>query len=671
MDLQLNIVRFKQETIADHDYFLELIQTEGLDSFRKPDPEMEEASAALSKLFGQDLPAHSAITVTMDSSDVELRENLALLACFHGLVVFIGTTDILVNATGIHASSDGVSTIRNCMGTTWRQVSRPMLDRAFEDALRLPVSEQTWIQVINFGADIQSYGRDMSMRLLADGQFEMMWASLPPEATQPVFRRLTVDTYEEARELLLSFSDHNPVIEELAWEPLLPPAPKPILDPSTRHETPWRRLDAVKELPAGVMVRLHKWPTFSLTYGRNAQGQWTARIYDNLGTDNVQTFDIADEVIAVAEHYLDGNGEMISTVFPDSSFSDPAPYTTVTAMELPEREEQWTEASICMMHRIRADHNGEPSPRMQKYIERINTKLGSEILLAEEQVEAQALTRLLIPADVRTVTIERLTHLAQDYGISLVVDDSLALYNPSGKPLPGAESCQLKLLADKLYVNTWEVATSSSVLEAGLRLFTGWRLEVRSGSQVDFQERYTLETTYTGDNVSLDLVTPDGNLHEISSIPLPLALDLIVEFTYSPAQLVDKVNWQNQKSSSDIPEEERFMVNATVFGSAAYLFNDDLLEAVRQDGFPEVGAWVAAFDRIVPGDYYQVDRVEPSETGAARYLVEWGHNNGEEENFQMLLEDIDEALSLLERFVKGDRAEFEALPWTRRVEQQH
>mgnify|MGYP007116432783 FL=1 len=113
------------------------------------------------------------------------------------------------------------------------------------------------------------------------------------------------------------------------------------------------------------------------------------------------------------------------------------------------------------------------------------------------------------------------------------------------------------------------------------------------------------------------------------------------------------------------------MVNATVFGSAAYLFNDDLLEAVRQDGFPEVGAWVAAFDRIVPGDYCQVDRVEPSETGAARYLVEWGHNNGEEENFQMLLEDIDEALSLLERFVKGDRAEFEALPWTRRVEQQH
>ena len=668
MDVQLNIVRFKKELFADHDYFLELIQTEGLDSFRKPDPEMEEASAALSKFFEQDVPAHSAVTVTMDSSNLELQEKLALLAYYHGLVVFIGTTDILFNATGVPTSSNGLSSIRNCMGTMWRQVSRPMLDRAFEDALRLPVSEQTWIQVINYGSEERSYGLEMSMHVRASGQFELIWSSLPPEATEPVFRTLTVDTYEEAREILLSFSDRNPLIEEFAWEPLSQRASKPILDPSVRHETPWRRLDAVKELPEGVMVHLHKWPTFSLAYGRNAQGQWTAKVYDNLGTDNVQTFDIADEVIAVAEHYLDGNGEMISTVFPDSSSSDPAPYTTVTAMELPEREEQWTEASVCMMHRIRADHNGEPSPRMQKYIERINTKLGSEILLAEEQVEAQALTRLLIPADVRTVTIERLTHLAQDYGISLVVDDSLALYNPSGKPLPGAESCQLKLLADKLYVNTWEVATSSSVLEAGLRFFTGWKLEVRSGSQVDFQERYTLATTYTGDNVSLDLVTPDGKLHEIPSTPLPLALGVMVEFTYSPAQLVDKVNWQDQKSSSDIPEEERFMVNATVFGSAAYLFNDDLLEAVRQDGFPEVGAWVAAFDRIVPGDYCQVDRVEPSETGAARYLVEWGHNNGEEESFQMLLEDIDEALSLLERFVNGDRAEFEALPWTRRVE---
>ena len=632
---------------------------------------MEEAAAALSKLFGQDVPAHSAVTVTMDSSDLELQDELALLAYYHGLTVFIGATDILFNGTGIPTSSNGLSSIRNCMGTTWRQVSRPMLDRAFEDALRLPVSEQTWIQVVNYGSEERSYGFDMSMHLRASGQFELIWSSLPPEATEPVFRTLTVDTYEEAREILLSFSDHNPLIEEFAWEPLSQRASKPILDPSVRHETPWRRLDAVKELPAGVMVHLHKWPTFSLAYGRNAQGQWTAKVYDNLGTDNVQTFDIADEVIAVAEHYLDGNGEMISTVFPDSSSSDLAPYTTVTAMELPDREEQWTEASVCMMHRIRADHNGEPSPRMEKYIERINSKLGSEILLAEEHVEAQALTRLLIPADVRTVTKERLTHLAQDYGISLVVDDSLALYNPSGKPLPGAESCQLKLLADKLYVNTWEVATSSSVLEAGLRLFTGWRLEVRSGSQVDFQERYTLDTTYTGDNVSLDLVTPDGNLHEVPSIPLPLALDLMVEFTYSPAHLVDKVNWQDQKSSSDIPEEERFMVNATVFGSAAYLFNNDLLEAVRQDGFPEVGAWVAAFDRIVPGDYCQVDRVEPSEAGATRYLVEWGHNNGEEENFQMLLEDIGEALSLLERFVNGDRAEFEALPWTRRVEQQH
>ena len=80
---------------------------------------------------------------------------------------------------------------------------------------------------------------------------------------------------------------------------------------------------------------------------------------------------------------------------------------------------------------------------------------------------------------------------------------------------------------------------------------------------------------------------------------------------------------------------------------------------------------VVVHDRLVPGDYCQVDRVEPVESGAARYLVEWGHNNGEEEHFQMLLEDIDQALSLLHWFAQGNRADFEALPWTRQEGQPH
>ena len=97
----------------------------------------------------------------------------------------------------------------------------------------------------------------------------------------------------------------------------------------------------------------------------------------------------------------------------------------------------------------------------------------------------------------------------------------------------------------------------------------------------------------------------------------------------------------------------------------------DSLNAVRGEGLSEVGTWAVVHDRLVPGDYCQVDRVEPAESGAARYLVEWGHNNGEEEHFQMLLEDIDQALSLLHWFAQGNRAEFEALPWTRQEGQPH
>ena len=309
MELQLNFVHVDADMISDHDFLLNSLQSQGLDAFRTFDPKMEEVAATLTEIFGQDFPAHSAITVTVESGNLELQDQLTKLAYLHGLVVFLGTTDILVNATGIDISSAGLASLTNSMGTVWRQVSRETVDRAFEDAIRLPVGEQTWVQVINHGSDSYDYGVDMSMRLLANGRCEMVWTSFPAADAAPVFRSLTVGSYEEARELLLSFSDHNPLIAELDWEPLAHRPQKNFLDAGFRHELPWRRLDAVKELPAGVTVHLHAWPTMSLAYGRNAQGQWVAMAYDHLGTENVQTFDIADEAIAVVEHYLGGNGE--------------------------------------------------------------------------------------------------------------------------------------------------------------------------------------------------------------------------------------------------------------------------------------------------------------------------------------------------------------------------
>lgn len=671
MELQLNFVHVDADMISDHDFLLDSLQSQGLDAFRTFDPKMEEVAATLTEIFGQEFPAHSAITVTVESGNLELQDQLTKLAYLHGLVVFLGTTDILVNATGIDISSAGLASLTNSMGTVWRQVSKETVDRAFEDAIRLPVGEQTWVQVINHGSDSYDYGVDMSMRLLTNGRCELVWTSLPAADAAPVFRSLTVGSYEEARELLLSFSDHNPLIAELDWEPLAQRPQKNFLDAGFRHELPWRRLDAVKELPAGVMVHLHAWPTMSLAYGRNAQGQWAAMAYDHLGTENVQTFDIADEAIAVAEHYLGGNGETFFEIFPASSVSDPAPYTTVTAMELPEREEQWTEASLCTMHRIRAAHNDEPGPRMQQFISAVNAKLGSEILLAEEHVEPHALTRLLIPAEVTAVTLERLAHVASNYGVSLVVDDTMALYNPSGRALPNAEKCTLTLLSENRYVNTWETTTPSAVTEAALRLFPGWRLKVMSGRNVDFQERYALEVRQQDGGFEVDLAAPDGGMYAIPDIPLPYALEMIVEFTYGPAQMVDKVNWERSQTPADVSEEERFVLSGTLTGRTPYLFEERLLNAVRGEGLSEVGTWAVVHDRLVPGDYCQVDRVEPAESGAARYLVEWGHNNGEEEHFQMLLEDIDQALSLLHWFAQGNRAEFEALPWTRQEGQPH
>ncbi|PWS21406.1 hypothetical protein DKP78_23735, partial [Enterococcus faecium] len=76
------------DMISDHDFLLNSLQSQGLDAFRTFDPKMEEVAATLTEIFGQEFPAHSAITVTVESGNLELQDQLTKLAYLHGLVVF-------------------------------------------------------------------------------------------------------------------------------------------------------------------------------------------------------------------------------------------------------------------------------------------------------------------------------------------------------------------------------------------------------------------------------------------------------------------------------------------------------------------------------------------------------------------------------------------------------
>ena len=67
MELQLNFVHVDADMISDHDFLLDSLQSQGLDAFRIFDPKMEEVAATLTEIFGQEFPAHSAITVTVES----------------------------------------------------------------------------------------------------------------------------------------------------------------------------------------------------------------------------------------------------------------------------------------------------------------------------------------------------------------------------------------------------------------------------------------------------------------------------------------------------------------------------------------------------------------------------------------------------------------------------
>ena len=79
---------------------------------------------------------------------------------------------------------------------------------------------------------------------------------------------------------------------------------------------------------------------------------------------------------------------------------------------------------------------------------------------------------------------------------------------------------------------------------------------------------------------------------------------------------------------------------------------------------PATGDFIQVLDSQVEGDYIRVY----NDSGRFRtgFLVSWGHDFGQIENYQRKTKHLDEALKLVAHYVAGDRREFAGLGWKRR-----
>ena len=88
------------------------------------------------------------------------------------------------------------------------------------------------------------------------------------------------------------------------------------------------------------------------------------------------------------------------------------------------------------------------------------------------------------------------------------------------------------------------------------------------------------------------------------------------------------------------------------------------LDALRRVELPTKGDFIQVMDSAVEGDYVLV--INDSGALRSRFVVGWGHDFGQIENFQRKTSSLAEALALAEHYVAGDRQTFVALGWKRR-----
>lgn len=620
-----------------------------LEAFRVEDEAMVPVAAELSEVLGCDVPAHQLISIDVDEAAMEVIYPVAQrLGLFHGLIVFRGNSGPLCDFSGVAYAAHRIDVLTSSAGTTWKQITASTIHQAILDCL---LSPHPWVVISNREADQQDseFGHSIALEPQDDGTVAVtrlgeVWS-----------RRVHVDSMERAVELMLLFSDRCPALLALDWE-VCEPERLQLMNPFDRAELPIRDLRVVERLAPGLRASIQDVNNGCIFFGRDREGVWEVIFHRSFTARHRATFATAEQMYEVVEAYLRGDMDVLRErleVVPDAWDMGTI---SVTAMELPDRPEPWTQASVLEFHRSMLGSTAEPSLLMASFIDALNAKLGTEILLAEQHVEPAALVTLVVPVDVVPVTFERLIHLAEDRNISLVVTGDTVLYNPSGHVADGAESCSLGLYDPaSAYARRWESFGIDALYEALWDYGAGFTLESRQSRSIPPAQRCSMSTSAEQGRFEVTLATPDAVYTE-PDVSAYSVVHLFMNFAHGPHKLAQDVAWSHKQSAGEISPFP-FTFHSNVYTPQP--FAPESAPALIEAGLPAVGQWISIMDQVRQGDYCQVDRV-----GDESYLVEWGHDLGEQGCYQYTTADFADAVSCLVLFAREDRTEFEALEWT-------
>lgn len=481
MPITLHIWKPPASVIAPHHELVNAFYSADLDNLHTPDPSMRDTAAKLSQIVGYEVPAQKVITLEIDPANADQQiGQIEHLAFVDKLLVFLGDAGLYVNASGEDLQETFVPVqMTSSTGTVWRQVGERTVDIAFEDALRAPDPVGAWILVVTTYGQADTYGGSLSMRLEADGEWTLILRYAPAESgEQKPAQALRVPTYEEARSVLLAFADICEEIHELDWRDVGPG--EATLRPMAYRQKmnlPLRRLDAVADLPAGIMMRLHDPYWGELRCGRTARGSWNATQVQPTGVRVSRDFSTLDELMAVVRAFSKGNGH--STELKAAFGGD------IQALSASD----WGRDVVDLVNRILGD------------------------MLIDGPAHPAALTRMRLR---NPGSIPQLFALAADFGISVVVHGDHVLYNSSGVYNEGYELDPVRVFNNGLPFQGWNVSSVAAFEEGIAKVANGCQLSAYGTGPVSTRgHKATYETVIFEDENGLAarLYFPDGTVY--------------------------------------------------------------------------------------------------------------------------------------------------------------
>lgn len=665
MEFEFHFVRPEPRILNNAETQATLLRDADLDELRgTPDPEMEDFAQELGGILGADFPPRRLICATVDTEDPFVVGDIRRAALKHRVSAFVGTSDLFVDASGISGAIAPEFYVTNSLGTAWAQVSERTIDWAFADALRAPVSEGVWVRITTYDPRPDEFGHSMRFHLLDSGEIKVVWARSTNEIFDVQWRQAV--TYEEARAQLLAFADRCPTTLHHYWQDPQRHGNAPVAetsiktcDLSQRSQYRLRRLGAFRELPPRVPLRLHDQFEFALELGKDQEGQWRAALKREPQGGLEKIFESSDTLLEIAEAYTRRERGKVLDFFPESAELKAPSSHIVTAMLLPEREEPWTNSSVCRMHLYMANRDSQVHEAMEDFLQAITPNLSSQFEMVEPQTKARGEVRFTVTHEESERAFDLLTAAAVRHGVSLVVDRSEVLFNPSARSRQGEWRSTAELFESGQCRNRWEVATPQALLEAMPLSYSNWQLRLTYTSKEhpgcrqilivepngQLRETFTIKA-YESENLE------SGRWHrwitrEAKQFSQGQALSLIQQTAADPLQLDEYGHWDSWPRVSNGPKALPFSVSTTT-RKPTHLDHALFLKTLEEFAPDEARGWIEFTDVRTPGDFFRIESAD----NPGWVIAKWGYNHGATQRGSVYTNNLEEAFQLCRLFVE-------------------